>query len=112
MIYKGSTKNFRIENPKENPDKYKWVTLNDGDIVPVELEERINSNNLLIKKKKRIQNLKQDLDDDNKANNSHDVNKKSPGRKKKVIPKKTNKIKEVIKKVKKKLKKSKDKGWK
>jgi hypothetical protein len=91
--YFGETKHIRIDNNKSKQDDYKWFTLQDGDVVPEEVESLVLGKEEKAKEKvedkpkvkkgilNRIKDVAEDLLDDGKRNYSNDPNKKSPGRK-------------------------------
>ncbi len=83
IIFKGPTKSFRFLNPLGHPDKYNWVTLQEGNVVPKEVIPQLKEQEKKIQIEKRIQELKEDLKDDGKRNNSKNKDKNAPGRHKK-----------------------------
>ena len=80
MKYQGKTRSFRFRNPIGSLDKYRWITLKSGDIIPEELIPILEKEKEIEKQKQRIKDFESDLADDNKRNFSHDESKKSPGR--------------------------------
>ncbi len=83
VLFKGPTKSFRFLNPPGHPDKWNWITLQDGDVVPKEVIPQLKEQEKRIEIEKRIKELEDDLKDDGKRNNSTNKDKKAPGRKKK-----------------------------
>lgn len=83
ILFKGPTKSFRTRNPEGHPDKYNWITLKKGMVVPKEILPQIKEEEKKIKTEERIKELEEDLNDDGKRNFSKNSKKKSPGRKKK-----------------------------
>lgn len=79
----GKTRNFRFKNPEGHLDKWRWVTLNEGDVIPPEVLSILEKEERHEEAKRRVKALEEDLADDNKRNFSTDGNKNSPGRKKK-----------------------------
>ncbi len=79
--YEGPTRTFRFVNPIGHPDKYDQITLKKGDHVPNKIKPILEKESKLQKAKDRVEELKNDLLDDGKANNSKNKDKKSPGRK-------------------------------
>ena len=77
----GEARNFRFNNPKDHPDKYRWVTLNDGDVVPEDILPILEREDRETEAKRRVKSLEEDLADDGKRNFSTDGSKSSPGRK-------------------------------
>lgn len=96
--YFGKTKHVRIDNEKSEHDDYKWFTLQDGDVIPEEIESLVEGKDEkpeeVEKPKrnknvfKRIKEVTEDLLDDGKLNYSNNPKKKRPGRKPKTKSKK------------------------
>ena len=77
----GKVRNFRFNNPEGHLDKYRWVTLNEGDVVPEDILPILEKEDREAEAKRRVKALEEDLADDGKRNFSDDKSKKSPGRK-------------------------------
>ncbi len=77
----GKPRNFRFLNPPGHPDRYRWVTINPGDVVPDEVLPILEREDIQEEAKARVKALEEDLADDNKRNFSSDESKDSPGRK-------------------------------
>ena len=77
----GTARNFRFNNPEGHPDKYRWVTLNEGDVVPDNILPILEREDREAEAKRRVKSLEEDLADDGKRNFSTDESKNSPGRK-------------------------------
>lgn len=83
VVYEGPNRNIRTLNPKGHADKFSWISLQTGSVVPDSVFPRLQQELNDYEAKVRVAQLEADLRDDNKRNFSHDVKKTSPGRPKK-----------------------------